>query len=289
MNVKDYNKNPREQKNQEHGTEKPAGTYYYAYLNQNDVVEELYVLPMKLVDDRYVPIPSYDRALVGLRYQPKSKTFEEVRNQPDTAGNVKAEPPTPEEELLRAEAMDRPDKSGDVPRWMVKLQHVQETFAKAKMTKQFFFPFDYSQEGGLPRYVYIKVSSHSKFTNADTVILWLARSGENTSLYARYQEGTYPVRSTDSRFEGKPGFLHEKQANQNPAVFQQAIIGNQIQVKGGSAFVSRKDKKVVKKPRIAQIGRFTYDENGIGFEIGARYMRGTRLTAAFYIEAYGYC
>lgn len=52
--------------------------FYYAYLNEKDIVEAIYALPTKITDDRYILIPTNDQTLIGKRYNRLTGKFEDV-------------------------------------------------------------------------------------------------------------------------------------------------------------------------------------------------------------------
>lgn len=52
--------------------------YYYAYLDDNDIVVNIYSLPSIISDEHYILIDSNDTSLIGLRYNRETEQFEEV-------------------------------------------------------------------------------------------------------------------------------------------------------------------------------------------------------------------
>lgn len=53
------------------------GTYYYAYVNEKDIVEEVLTLPSLLQDPSYIQIEDLDMSLIGKRYNRETGKFED--------------------------------------------------------------------------------------------------------------------------------------------------------------------------------------------------------------------
>ncbi len=52
--------------------------YYYAHLDENNIVDMIVALPTPISVDRYISIPTNDQTLVGKRYNSETGEFEEV-------------------------------------------------------------------------------------------------------------------------------------------------------------------------------------------------------------------
>lgn len=52
--------------------------YYYAYLDERNIVQMILTLPSQITDNRYISIPTNDQSLVGKRYNRETKQFEDV-------------------------------------------------------------------------------------------------------------------------------------------------------------------------------------------------------------------
>lgn len=55
-----------------------AATYYYAYIDENNIVLEIVSLPSLVSIPNYIPIPANDPSLIGKKYNPITGKFEEV-------------------------------------------------------------------------------------------------------------------------------------------------------------------------------------------------------------------
>lgn len=52
--------------------------YYYAYLDDRDIVTMIITLPSQITDNKYILIPSNDQTLIGKRYNRNTGEFEDV-------------------------------------------------------------------------------------------------------------------------------------------------------------------------------------------------------------------
>lgn len=52
--------------------------YYYAYLNAEDIVEQIFDMPAPITSPQYISISSHDETLIGKRYNRETGQFEEV-------------------------------------------------------------------------------------------------------------------------------------------------------------------------------------------------------------------
>lgn len=52
--------------------------YYYAYLDDRDIVTMIIALPSQITDNKYISIPSNDQTLIGKRYNRNTGEFEDV-------------------------------------------------------------------------------------------------------------------------------------------------------------------------------------------------------------------
>lgn len=55
-----------------------AAMHYYAFLNDQDVVENIYTLPSVITDPKYVEIPTNDQSLIGKKYNRTTGKFEDI-------------------------------------------------------------------------------------------------------------------------------------------------------------------------------------------------------------------
>lgn len=55
-----------------------ASTFYYAYLNEQDIVEKIYEMPAPITGTQWVQIDSFDESLIGLKYDRVTGTFKPV-------------------------------------------------------------------------------------------------------------------------------------------------------------------------------------------------------------------
>lgn len=58
--------------------EMAATTYYYAYINAENIVEQIIDLPAPVTSPSYIAIDSHDETLIGKRYNPATGEFETV-------------------------------------------------------------------------------------------------------------------------------------------------------------------------------------------------------------------
>lgn len=52
--------------------------YYYAYVNEQDIVEQVFSMPAPITSPQYISIPAYDETLIGKRYNRETGEFETV-------------------------------------------------------------------------------------------------------------------------------------------------------------------------------------------------------------------
>lgn len=55
-----------------------AKMHYYAFLNEQDVVEDIYSLPTVISDSKYIEIPTNDQSLIGKKYNRTTGKFEDI-------------------------------------------------------------------------------------------------------------------------------------------------------------------------------------------------------------------
>ena len=52
--------------------------YYYAFVDENDIVQNIYSLPTEIAHDQYIQVSSNDQTLIGKHYNRDTLEFEDV-------------------------------------------------------------------------------------------------------------------------------------------------------------------------------------------------------------------
>lgn len=264
--------------------------YYYAILDNNDIVTEVIALPSEVTDPKKIEIQVYDQSYVGKWYNRANGTFCEppihVLSKVSTGEiNTLKTDGTPEDKWLHTELIEIKNKllkhenclyGGYKTRF--ELRDNQEVYSDwCGNGKRYTFNFDTGIPGYFPQK--IRLAEHHSREDAFVVDLYIIKNTDGSTKLAYCDQDYLGIDSGDGEKKRILKFA-EKLSRDN--IFFTGFDGKKVYDEGGSHFM---DNITTKERCDVCIGDFTYNENSISFTLCPTKSLIGRYTN---IDLYGY-
>lgn len=216
-----------------------ATMYYYAYLNSEDIVEQIFDMPAPITSPQYISIPSHDETLIGKRYNRTTGQFEEVI------------------EYVQVTEADKRLWDGKPIATFALVKNEQ---IAGGTEKTYTIPFNTAQPGYMPR----KVVIQARGTNSGGVGQALELTESTIVVMERDEDDTRRmyVKFSDANGQRGEGYVSDPQGSE---IFYWRKDSNAEQhYTGGQAFLSKSSDSGGK---YVYIGRFTFDQSSVSFTI----------------------
>ncbi|WNX85950.1 hypothetical protein RWV98_06690 [Agathobaculum sp. NTUH-O15-33] len=217
-----------------------ATIYYYAYLNEQDIVEQIFDMPAPITSDQYISIPSHDETLIGKRYNRTTGQFEVVVNYTQV---------TEDDKRLWN---NTPLTSFMTRQYGIKINGGEEHTVT--------IPFDTGKPGYMPRKVRLQFEqiSGGGFSAAhdldESVIVVLERDEDGARrLYTEY---------SDDQHRRASGYIENADA-ENVFYFKKDSDGTLGGI-GCRAFVNAINDS---SGKMGYVGRFTFNQSSVSYTI----------------------
>lgn len=210
--------------------------FYYAYLNSEDIVEQIITLPSTISVSQYIQISSYDETLIGKKYNRTTGEFEKV--------------------ITYAEVTTE-----DAMFWSgTPVATISQTYKKTVSganTVVATIPFDTKRSGYMPRRIYMQFK-HPVNSNEirDNVVVVFERDEDNTIRFkTTYRDGDGALcNGYVDRYDKSKVFEYTKKKKST------------VDSSGGCCFVSLTNDFTSETAMYdIRIGKWTFDEKSVSF------------------------
>lgn len=209
--------------------------FYYAYLNSEDIVEQIITLPSAISVPQYISIPTYDETLIGKRYNRTTGQFEKV--------------------IINAEVTKE-----DALFWSgTPVATISQTFektVKGAINVTAIIPFDTKRPGYMPRRIYMQFA-HPVNGLQNNLVAVFERDEDNTTRFkVTYTDGYgVLVNGYMDRWDKSNTFVYSKTK-------KVTNTGN----KAGHCFVSATNDFTSEAAMYSiRIGQWKFDEKSVSF------------------------